>query len=499
MGEQRFLFRPVGCSYAAQKSWDQKNVYKGVVSVHSYTQDPCLANECLYRVFDIESTPFTHVAFNEAGTLLAAATTAGVVRVIGLRTRCRYTSIDAVADAAESAPCLCGESGGSVPCDRQPADIQFMEFLDYDRKLSFVCNDYLLVYDLMPFSGVALIVRVNLGRVATAIKAFSEMVVNSIDPSTEERPPSTLQDELTPRQSGEDDRLEADSSLSAPSAAGKRYGAARKGVFPKFSSLTAFCKIIKLVAVSDATIKPFVEFIVSFRKRPQCLLVPSRIKWALESERCDAIHALIPSDITEANIGNSLKDPTVATAVFTRTLMDWTFLVDPCVCEPKSGNKQVAQRIQQHNTYVSERLPRPSDPMFSMWGPMSSSSAYKTRVFCAVGFPTGKIFIVSQHFSASKPIISGYINLKSPSLAPLQLVANRSGNLLLSRSAERLAVIKVAASSPTTEQEANSGDYLPEGASMIDTPTHLFCAEGCQSVSASELSRNVMSKGLAVG
>lgn len=343
--------------------------------------------------------------------------------------------------------CSAASKNCLVP-NSSPPEVVCLEFIDYDRKLSVVYNNFLLIYDLLNSSSIQRIARVPL-------KLIADEVETRFHSSSGDLTQPRFQTPLNSQDSTPSLTLPHENGVSSVSKTTRTCSdtSAKNTILPS-GFYVSYCQVLSCFQRTGTTQGMAIDFVVAFRQKvPSVILVPVRVMWCLQKQECYSIIPLLPFQCIESpHVGRSPKDRVIALTIFRVTpIIPWSFLVDGSLTQQTDNSSDRArnEHIQRHNCKVAESLS-------SLSVDMCSCSEAKTsnikNAFCAIGTPAGKIFVVCLASACSSPCIVGDISMKSSHSAPRQLVVNRSGTLILSRSSERLTIISLSF------QEVPSGD-----------------------------------------
>lgn len=431
----KFINPIVGLDNAARDAWFQNTTH--AASNRTKHDTPTNATACRAQLYDADNAAYSDLIFNNAGTVLAVGTFAGLIRLIGLQTLrcvCSINTLNPENVHVESGTTDKGGRSemsvlsdvGTSEVERQettqnspqisserclaPVRVDNLEFLDFDQKLSCISSNHLLVYNLMSKS-VSEIVRIDLQLVFDSL----QNILYS------ERPPFTsIESELVPP-------IQFDSQDGT-----RKVQPQLKSTHSTPQPVSTFCKVLQLIFSSATPARLMqIDFVISYATTPA--LVPLRIHWDVVNQR-----ALCVTPVLDQMTYSTKEMPAV---IFTRRYRDWTFLVDN-----STKTEETLEVIRSHNGQIQFRNDVGTSN-FSIWGINEL-----TRVFCAIGHARGVMVVeLLPEVGSQSCIICGRIDTISGPVAGLSV--NRSGTLILSRSIDRVILISISESEDNTTAE----------------------------------------------
>lgn len=490
----------IGLDNAAREAWYRSSVRSAASAIRHDL--PTAVTYCRSQLYDSANEAFSDLAFSNNGVLLALGTFSGIVRFIGLQTLCCYHSIDTRKGSEVEIPDLKKddkkmevdslghgeENGDGIPCPKgswgqdsmnfqelgeqqqsikecsplktrlslrnrsvapsgNQVCINHLEFFDFDRKLSFVSSIYFVIYELIPY--IKEIIRIDLISLFDSLSSnlsFSEKTLFA--PSV----PNRLSSQFSPPNQTDT------SSISPPTANPRKSPFPSKFTFPH--SIISFCKILRLNYSKNDSQPSYLDFMISYFVSPP--VPPIRILWDIQKSSVISVTSILTQSqlVDKLSIHSSIKDSLFPTVVFTRRYQSWIFTIDDSTgfIGNSLNNDDLKKSIQNHNSNIQLGE---NETNFSIWGVHRN----QTRVLCAIGVIRGVVLLELFFELEFQTQVLSYIEFGSSLSSSSGLIVNRKGTLLLSRSHDRIALIRIEEFD--TDEEMINQYFLSNDKTMI--------------------------------
>ncbi|XP_053992464.1 uncharacterized protein LOC128883785 isoform X2 [Hylaeus volcanicus] len=430
-------FQPVGCSYAAQQAWNAQTRQSGLKKAFIYNAEPCSAYDCWYRLYDITQTAFISMVFNQTGTLLVAMTANSFLRFIGLKTMCIYASIymcDYFDEGKENIPLTphhCSETSGTI----------FMNFLDHDSKLAVKWSESLLIFSLTDSPSIHCLMKINLLAMFHQLNhktlSFCRTQVLQFEKSSEadtfsKSSPISINSQVFAQQLREDITFVGSYQLSND-----------------FQKTTDICDHLKSVLYIEQCqiLQHFNSVFDFFITSEPSISIPMRMIWDFQKKTLMSAEVLLPIESFESPI--KIKSQLRCSIVFATCNFGWHFCYD----------KKNFSKILKYNSAIEAANFNKEAETYSLWNESIHLHANEQHVFCAVVQGSSEFFLhylFKDYKIPSQTVAS--IKLKNSLSASTQLVVNKSGSLLLCRSANCLTLMRLSVDQ--RENEENKDESL---------------------------------------